>query len=220
MHRNLNPIIAVCGLHGAGKTTLCTDLLSVMPKDQWSSVKNTYYENIKLVEYRHPEYQKHEVGPNTIDYSNAYIWAKSLDYTHYSRTEILPTISSGQSIISDRWNYCYWALAMCQPQTLVPIKRMLSLLPKPDLVIYLDVDAETAIQRITSRGICTPEETIPQLNRLRGYYNQIFKSIPEVNVLKIQSTNAKKTFHQAIDYIHSIFKPYELYERQREGVQR
>lgn len=177
-------IIAVCGIHGSGKTTLIDALKVSCAGTNYTYLKNDYYENIKMIEYRHAEYELREVRRDNNDYTQAYVWAKTFDYLQYYQKAIRPALAGQQTIVSDRWSYCYRALAMTIPEITGPCWRLLKLIPRPDIIVYMDVDPEKAYHRIISRGNATPEETIPQLAVLRDNYEKIFDLFGWDNVYK------------------------------------
>lgn len=72
-------------------------------------------------------------------------------------------------VVMDRHLYCQLALrqtrGMPRPRL---VRRLLELLPNPDMVVHLDVDPELAHQRIMARG--TDEESLADLVSLRDAY--------------------------------------------------
>lgn len=81
-------------------------------------------------------------------------FAKAFDVIRDHFGTAAPLLAAGMHVISPRSSYCRLATAIgMSGERDKRIEQVLGLIPKPDLLFWLDVDPEVGFQRITARGI-------------------------------------------------------------------
>lgn len=174
-HGKAGLLVTYCGLDGCGKSTqiaLLKDylkqlhlpvLLTKQPTDfiRQSAIFRTYMDR--------PDHTAYE-------YRSLSLLAAG-DRVQHAAKVILPHLDKKEIVISDRYFYSCLANLRArgyeQDQWIYEIAQCI---PEPDLAVFLDVDVETAIERIRGRA----EEKdryidIPLQHRLRANYMDIAK---------------------------------------------
>jgi len=116
---------------------------------------------------------------------------------------ILPALRAGKTILQDR--YYYSTIAYQSARGLDPdeIRRKNeAFAPEPDLVLLLDLDPETALERIKNNRGETPNlfEKLDYLKRVR----QVFLSLEDSNLVRI---DAAGTVEEVWEQVHAAIKP-------------
>jgi dTMP kinase len=87
--------------------------------------------------------------------------------------EIIPMLQKGGLVISDRYlhsSLAYQSLAIGLPA----VANLTAEFRQPDLILYLDLDPETCLQRIIARGDRLERfEAIDRLRRIRDAYSTV-----------------------------------------------
>lgn len=103
-------------------------------------------------------------------------FAKAFDVIRDHFGTAAPLLAAGMHVISPRSSYCRLATAIGMSGGRDKrIEQVLGLIPKPDLLFWLDVDPELAFQRITARGIDAED-----LDFLVAFCGAL-RSMPEAN---------------------------------------
>ena len=76
----------------------------------------------------------------------------SVDRNHHLRSEVYPALKDGKIVISSRYTVSTLAYSYALGLDVELLESANSGYMKPDLTIYIDVDPDTAIKRIESRG--------------------------------------------------------------------
>lgn len=63
----------------------------------------------------------------------------------------MPELENGNTVILDKYTLCNKVYSNLRNMGLEHMDRMLDILPKPDLGIYLDVNVDTALKRISEK---------------------------------------------------------------------
>lgn len=135
------------GLDGAGKTTQINLLAEWFRKNDRNihvtKQPTDFYRNDTRVR----NYLDEGIVPNM--YSIALLAAA--DRTYQNEVEIKPLLNEGINIISDR--YVYSSLAFFKERGIdyTEIERINKNIEKPDLVIFLDVQPQKALERVKKR---------------------------------------------------------------------
>lgn len=151
-HNEPGLLISLCGLDGCGKTTI----INLLENDLFSK-------NIPVERTKQPteKVRKSEVfrsfmdtpNPSGFDYRSLSLYAAS-DRVQHSNKYILPLLSKGKVVISDRYFFsCLVNLRARGYENDKWIYEISKSIPKPDIAIFLDIDVETAINRVRSREI-------------------------------------------------------------------
>ena len=71
---------------------------------------------------------------------------------------------------------------------------------RPDLNIYLDISADTAIKRIWNRRSITGFEDLQYLDRVRSYYTGVLRN-------NLMTINGEDQLDRVVNEIYSIIRP-------------
>jgi len=172
MLKTHNPglLITFCGLDGSGKTTMIKllaeylqtmNLPVVLTKQPTDFVRSSKMFRTFMDTPNHEEY----------DYRSLSLLCASDRVQHCNR-EILPLLNSGHVVISDR--YFYSCLANLRARGYKQDKwiyEVSSMIPKPDLAFFMDLEVDTAIAHVRSRE--SEKDSfidMPLQHRLRAEY--------------------------------------------------
>ncbi|MEO1583400.1 MAG: thymidylate kinase [Planctomycetota bacterium] len=90
--------------------------------------------------------ESRSLGPQTMDLFYA------VDFADRLETQILPALRAGFVVISDRYVYATMARSIVRGSDPAWIEDAYRYAPKPDAVIYLDVDVESLVPRVLASG--------------------------------------------------------------------
>ncbi|WP_104137600.1 AAA family ATPase [Arthrobacter sp. ZGTC131] len=160
-------IIVLTGIDGSGKTTAAHDLVAAARAEGTKALLLSNYAGRRRMSLlgarfgvRFPS-QLADAAETVIRVANVLV--------SHARARQFPGL-----VIMDRHLHCQLALRRTRglPRgRLLP--RLIGALPRPDLMVYLDVSPERAHERIVARG--TDEESLDDLRALRDAY----RSLPE-----------------------------------------
>ncbi len=166
--------IALEGIDGTGKTTLTKRLGETL-----SSVFEVY-------ETREPSdteagrtlresFIKGRLSPMR----EAELFVK--DRRIHIEREIEPFLSMGQIVITDRYFFSNIAYQGAEGVPMDKLKEMNSGFPLPDMVLYIDIDVDTALRRINStRGVANLMETREGILRVKGIYENLARDYQDI----------------------------------------
>lgn len=186
-------IIVLCGIDGSGKTTLFNRL-----KMKYKNFENVHF----LSTYGSEFYSKElECVAQRLGSSRRNVFSKEircitwvLDLIH-ERNTVQHKFSKDDFIFYDRYFYSSLVFGYYyECLNLEDIKILLSVVPPPDIVLFLKVSPEVAMERIISRGKNqTPYEYQKELEILAGCYEKVFKEI--ANVFRIEANYPLETVY-------------------------
>jgi Thymidylate kinase len=97
------------------------------------------------------------------------------------RTGLLPLVGTqGGFVVADGYTHAHYLLARengASNEWL--LRRLLRILPSPDLVVFLDVSPETAKRRVEQRGI--DDEELAHLERIHA----LWRELPEFSTFEV-----------------------------------
>ncbi len=143
-------LITFCGLDGSGKTTQINRLVDYLSEMDIS---------IFLTKQPTNAVRQSEIfrafmdtpNPHAFDYRALSLMAAS-DRIQHSNSVILPALREGNTVISDRYFYScignLYARGYIDDKWIYEVAKFI---PKPDIAFFIDVDVDTAIQRVRSR---------------------------------------------------------------------
>jgi len=172
--------VAVEGIDGAGKTTICKFLVDKLEKDGYrvKYVVEPYIKAIKEFLYKYP------TDPDV----ETYLFAA--DRIILQKSIIIPALEQGYIVISDRSiysNIAYQSVRGLSEEFIVGVNRAIKY---PDIVVLLDIDATTAIDRIKKAGRrLTKFESIEFLEKVRNKFLQISKRYNNLSSFYIVDSN-------------------------------
>jgi dTMP kinase len=95
--------------------------------------------------------------------------------------EIEPFLSMGQIVITDRYFFSNIAYQGAEGVPMDKLKEMNSGFPLPDMVLYIDIDVDTALRRINStRGVANLMETREGILRVKGIYENLARDYQDI----------------------------------------
>jgi dTMP kinase len=166
----MGKLISLAGVDGAGKTTQ-TRLLGQWLSDRGhtvaveappgpSLVRRTLAglaDQLGLADY-------HDVfGANVTHLVSAF--QRLRDWTD----RVVPALPANEWVVTDRSALCHYAAASADGATNeADLRLVLGQLPRPDLILYLDLDPQQACDRLTARGSGLEDTTFLRAND-RGY---------------------------------------------------
>jgi dTMP kinase len=168
----MGPLIAVCGIDGAGKTTQIARIASYLG-ERFPDVVTTrqptdLYRQDPIVRAA----LNLDVTPESVAEELALFSA--FDRIRHVREEIIPVLQRGGAVISDRYVYSAFAYFLARGISDIEwLKQINRAAPVPDVTLYIDVDPEQAIRRILQRdGSSRKREEIDldRMNRVRSAF--------------------------------------------------
>lgn len=166
--------IVIMGIDGSGKTTLVRNLENCSCNiDSWKCM--SIFDN-SIFTKELEEIAKQQGKTRREFFSKelrSLIWRSDLINNVYKY--VIPELKNGNTVILDRYTLCNKVYSNLKSRELEHMDRMLDILPKPDLGIYLDVDIDVALKRIRERDALekAPYENKKGLVRLKGIYEEL-----------------------------------------------
>lgn len=141
-------LIVFEGIDGSGKTTQAKFLVEYLQKNAIDVIFTEWAGSRNVGEYiKKMRKDKIEVNPKSFSLLYAADFAERLEEV------INPALSSGKTVICDRYFYT----AIARDTTLGVeedyVKSIYSLAPKPDVIFYLDIPPKMALERLVKRAI-------------------------------------------------------------------
>ena len=193
-------------MDGCGKTTLinrltaCLEELDIAPKltkqptpyVRESAIFRTYMDNPN-----HDEY----------DYRALSLLCASDRVQHCNR-QILPWLTEGETVISDRYFYsCLANLRARGYEKDTWIYEVARSIPRPDVAFFIDVDVETAVARVRSRASERERYIDMELQqKLRREYLSIARDVGGVVISTHQSEEVcfQQVKHAVQEVMHCV----------------
>ncbi|MDP2749273.1 MAG: dTMP kinase [Nanoarchaeota archaeon] len=127
----------------------------------------------------------------------------SADRAHHLETEIEPSLSKGNVVITDRYMYSTFAFGPVEGPDMEWLEQINSKFRKPDLTILLKVPPKECVKRIdASRHNIELFEKEDKLTKVWANYEKIAKKYP--NIIIIDGNRQKEDIHK--DIINEVEK--------------
>ena len=144
-------LIAIMGIDGAGKTTLVGNLKKCGCEiNNWKCMSifdnPIFTEELEKVA-KQQEKTRRECFSKEL---RSIMWRSDLINNVFKY--VIPELEKGSTIILDRYTLCNKVYSDLEKSGLGYMDKVLEVLPKPDLGIYLDVDIDVALSRINKRN--------------------------------------------------------------------
>ena len=126
--------------------------------------------------------------------------ADRLDHIHNSVNGILKKLNEGVNVLCDR----YYLSSFAYNGGFVPLDWVIELnrpareALKPDLTVFLYLDAEDSMERVSSRGETERYETLERQKKIRRNYLDLIARFPEENVAVVASEADKRDTQEKI----------------------
>lgn len=197
-------IIAVCGVDGAGKTSLLKKLQSEINETENHFLFKDFKSNIKNVEKFHARLYNDGRDWTEGQFAKSAAIATSFDFIYHYEKNILPLIGKTKNIFCDRYSFCYQSYLSsvgCEKEF---INSFFSKIIQPDIIIYISIPMEIINDRYNMRGGAVENETTESIRLFKeSYENQIPKStVPVVEISNVGS------FEESYEKFKSIICKY------------
>ncbi|OMI14992.1 dTMP kinase [Leptospira weilii] len=166
------PIFAVFeGIDGSGKSTLCKSLVEKLVERGIPSVNFTEPTNFETGKYLR-KFLRGEIELGKEEQIDAFL----NDREESLRQNILPSLESGRNVLLDRYMYstaAYQSDDDLLPESIIE-KNLRRNFKIPDLLFYLDLSPEIALERLNRRKEEKERfETLVQLEKIHSAYEKI-----------------------------------------------
>lgn len=197
-------LIVVMGIDGAGKTTLINNIkkcsINVSKIKCMSIFDNSIFtQELEDTAEMQGKSRRQVYSPEL----RSIVWRN--DLINNTLTRVVPELEKGNIVILDRYCLCNKIYSDLGKNGLIHMDKILEVLPKPDLGIFLDVNVYVALKRIEERKKeQAPYETLDKLEELRKKY---LDSLPYEGypIIKINANlPAKEVTKQALKNIMKI----------------
>lgn len=182
-------LIEICGIDGSGKTTLLNELENKLGEKEYLFLSSSEYERFTS----EVSEKLREVGKDRREYFSPEVRAglRILDLVDLYYKQIDEVLASGRNVIVDRYTFSSIVYGLYTNDMNLPvIYQLYNLVPKADLILFLDVESETAMTRINSRGKKTESyEIVSELNLLAEIFRREIKN--NMRVITIDASRAK-----------------------------
>ena len=198
-------LIVVMGIDGAGKTTLINNIKRYGKNISRLKTMSIFDNSIFTKELEETAEMQHKTRREV--YSSrlrSIVWRN--DLINNTLTRVVLELEKGNVVILDRYCLCNKIYSSLEEQGLEHMDKLLDILPKPDLGIYLDVSVDEAVKRIKNRGKeIAPYETAEKLKRIREKYlrNLTQEKYPIVRVNG--NLSEKEVTEETVEHIINLF---------------
>lgn len=169
---NMGIFIAVCGLDGSGKTTLIKNLemyFKSMEREVYCLNQPTdfYRKNFYIKKFQYK-------GICEISHESMALLAAYDRMVQYE-TDIAPKLKNNAIVIMHRYVYATYAIFHSRGVKLKWLKEINKYMPEPQLTVFLEINANSALKRIKTRGgnVRIEEKSFEILNENRKQYKKV-----------------------------------------------
>jgi len=157
-------LITVDGVDGSGRATQI-DLLETWLKMQGYGVVRTSWNSSKLVSKTIAEARRQRTLA-----ARTYSILHAIDMAERNDNEVIPALRAGYVVLADRYVYTAFARDIARGVEIDWILNLYGFAVRPDLSVYLRIDAETSLGRVM--GIAG-ESTIEEADEQAGVRGQL-----------------------------------------------
>ncbi len=210
-------LIAIMGIDGSGKTTLVGNLAKCgCGIADWKCMSifdnSIFTKELEMVAGQQGKTRRECFSKEL----RSITWRSDLINNVFRY--VIPELEKGSTIILDRYTLCNKVYSSLEKSGLGYMDKILEVLPKPDLGIYLDVDIDVALRRINKRtgkerapyekkeGLIDLERKYEKLMLQEGY------PIVKINA-NLSEKEVARSALDAIIRVIKIDKGKEIYER-------
>lgn len=195
-------LIVFEGLDGSGKTTQINLLKDWFEKNNKlvhvTKQPTHYYREDKRVR----DYLDNGIAPNM--YSIALLAAA--DRTYQNEVEIKPILGKGINIISDRYVYSSFSFFKSRGIEYQEIQTLNKNIKEPDIVIFLDVKPEKALERVKLRDGENVKFEEKNTDTFINVRNNFLEILPEKTLVIDSSRGIEEVHNTILEYIKVVEK--------------
>ena len=206
-------LVVIMGIDGSGKTTLVGNPeRCACNVDDWkcmsifdNSVFTKELEDVAKLQGK----TRRECFSKEL---RSLIWRTDLINNVYKY--VIPELENGNTVILDRYTLCNKVYSNLKSRGLEYMDKMLDILPKTDLGIYLDIDIDVALQRIAQRSgkERAPYEKREGLVQIKDVYEGLI-SKEDYPIVRINADlSEKKVTKEALDNIIKLINKEKVKE--------
>lgn len=209
-------LIVIMGIDASGKTTLVNNIKKCSANIKGWKCMSIFDNSIFTKELE--EVAKEQGKTRRECFSKelrSIIWKSDLINNVFEY--VIPELEKGNTVILDRYTLCNRIYSNFDNDGFAHMDKILEILPKPDLGIYLDVDIDIALNRIEERNSeRAPYEKEEGLIQLKKMYEQLLLKenykITRINANLSQKEVLKEALNSIIEIINKE-KVGEINER-------
>lgn len=195
-------LIVIMGIDGSGKTTLVGNLEKCgYDVDNWKCM-SIFDNSVFTKELEEVAKQQGKTRRTCFSQElRSLTWRTDLINNAYRY--VLPELENGNTVILDRYTLCNKVYSNLRKMELEHMDKMLDILPKPDLGMYLDVNIDTALKRISERKSLerAPYERRDGLIQIKGLYEELMLQ-EDYPIVRIDANLSKREVtKEALDNI-------------------
>ena len=182
--------IVLEGIDGSGKTTLSEKLVTSLQSKGLNCVRFS-----EPTKYESGIYIRRFLSGEIILTKEEQIDAFIEDRIISVEKNILPVINAGSTVILDRYYYstaAYQASFNYSPEKILNMNLEKNF-PKPDLLFFLEISPETALERLKKRG--NKLEVFESLQSLKSIHSN-FQEILPVSTVRLDATLSSDTLEE------------------------
>jgi thymidylate kinase len=147
----LSPVVALCGVDGAGKTTLFRALQERGELPGVSFVGRGPDPAERFVTESFPREHGDERDWFESEFGNAVAIACALDFADHYHQRVLPLREESSLVVSDRYASCYIAYARAQRPVSTIAVSVLAGVPPPECILFLTAEWDVIRRRLANR---------------------------------------------------------------------
>lgn len=202
-----NKFVAICGIDGAGKSTLHNMLMNEYSSSFTFSKKNTSINSNLLLKYHEIKKRNDKAWiQGSFAVANAYCCAT--DFLNYYDSNLAMASHDNKIVISDRYKLCYLAYARAINRNVyMHVQKMLFNIPDPIHTFYIQASLDTIIHRLNERKDKTDSENLVTLSKCKDSYETIIKENDNSNnniTIIDNNGDITKAYNEIIDKLKSI----------------
>ena len=125
--------------------------------------------------------------------------ADRLDHLYNKVNGLLDKIAQGVTVISDRYYFSSYAYqgSYMPMDWVIEANRLSAEALRPDVTIFIDVDAETSMDRLKARADLERYEKLESMLKIRAKYFEAFEKLKEKEVVRIVQSQKEPAATQA-----------------------
>ncbi len=189
-------LVAICGVDGSGKSTLCRSLADRFTSPRAAHIAKERRTSVDLLSRY--GFETSDPRRNWISgpFAQSIAIATVFDFMYHYDQVILPAIETYDFIICDRYKLCYQAYMQAVGAEW-PAERYFTCVRPADLLIYLDLPASAAVARYAERGGAGEDENMDVIERFGNSYIELLATYNESPVARIDATQTPKAVYEA-----------------------
>ncbi|BAQ60846.1 thymidylate kinase [Geminocystis sp. NIES-3708] len=192
--------IVLEGIDGAGSTTQANLLERYFINKQKKAIVSPEPSSGKIGKLLREflAHQNNFINQDLFDQQMAYLFAADRHYHLYNNIDgVQKLIQENTHVITTRYYFSSLAYNAKTEKDFQFVSLLNRDFPPPDLLIYLDIPVDIALNRISNRAILEIYETKEKLTRVKENFERILSQY-EYPYVKIDATKMKEVIHKEI----------------------